>query len=282
MADSIKVTLLVENTAFGRHTLGEHGIAYWIESGEQRVLFDTGQTPESLLHNAEHMDIDISTAGAVVLSHGHYDHTGGLERVLELAERPHLFLHPGALKRRYSRQKDGKVLEIGIPPALSESHLRSLTSSLNWTEGVTEIVSGIRVTGHVPRENDFEDTGGAFFVDEGCEHPDPIEDDQSVFFDTSEGTVVLLGCAHAGVVNTLRFVQAETNGKPIHAVVGGMHLIAASAERLDRTVEALEELDVDRLAPVHCTGPNAQARLATEFPDTWEPIHVGSRFRFVR
>jgi len=282
MAESIRVTVLVENTAFGRHTLGEHGLAYWIEAGEHRVLFDTGQTPESLLHNAEHLSIDLSTADAVVLSHGHYDHTGGLESVLELTDKAKIFLHPGALKRRYSRQKDGKVLAIGIPPGMTEAHIRSQTASLAWTDGVTELVPGIHVTGYVHRENDFEDTGGAFFLDEECRHPDPIEDDQAVFFDTSEGTVVLLGCAHAGVVNTLRSVRAETGGRPIHTVIGGMHLVNASPERMDRTIDALRELDVERLAPAHCTGARAQAILAAEFPDTWEPTHVGSRFEFVR
>ena len=121
MSESILVTVLMENTAFGRYTRGEHGLAYWIEAGSHRALFDTGQTPEGLLHNAEHLGVDLTTAEAIVLSHGHYDHTGGLEMVLEKAGESKIFLHPGALKRRYSRQKDGRVNEIGMPASLSES-----------------------------------------------------------------------------------------------------------------------------------------------------------------
>jgi 7,8-dihydropterin-6-yl-methyl-4-(beta-D-ribofuranosyl)aminobenzene 5'-phosphate synthase len=280
MARSIRITVLVENTAFGRGLRGEHGLAYWIEAGQERVLLDTGQTAEGLLHNAECLGIDLATANAVVLSHGHDDHTGGLEEVLEGTGSIPLFLHPGALARRFSRKEDGSVLEIGAPPPLQEPFLRAHTSSLVWTHEATTITDVLRVTGQVPRETDFEDTGGAFYLDRGCSTPDPIVDDQAVHFDTPEGIVVLLGCGHAGVVNTLRHVQRITGGRPIHAVIGGMHLATASKHRLDRTVEALRELDVDIISPLHCTGPRAQARLASEFPDRWKPGHVGSRFEF--
>jgi 7,8-dihydropterin-6-yl-methyl-4-(beta-D-ribofuranosyl)aminobenzene 5'-phosphate synthase len=282
MADSIRITVLIENTAFGRGVVGEHGLAYWIEAGGKKVLFDTGQTPGCLVQNAEILGVDLASTDAIVLSHGHYDHTGGLEEVLETARKPHLYLHPGALARRYSRKRDGSCSEIGIPRALTESRLQELTSSLVWTEEAIEVVPGVSATGYVPRMNDFEDTGGAFFLDEGCRNPDPIEDDQAVFFDTVEGTVVLLGCAHAGVVNTLRHVQSLTGGGRVHAVIGGMHLVSASPERMDRTVEALKSFAPPRLAPVHCTGARAKARLAKEFPETWEPTHVGSRFEFLR
>ena len=280
MTQSVRVTVLVENTAFGRHTRGEHGLAFWIEAGSKHVLFDTGQTPEVLLRNSESLGIDLTLTDAVVLSHGHYDHTGGLERVLQQTPGVRLFLHRRALAKRFSRQKNGSVQEIGMPPPLDEPFLRARASSLTWTDNPTAITDEVRATGQVPRATDYEDTGGGFYLDHTCDTPDPIEDDQAVFFDSPEGTVVLLGCAHAGVVNTLHYVQQLTGGRPIHAVIGGMHLIKASRDRMDRTVEALRRFDVGLVAPAHCTGPRAQARLGSEFPSHWEPCHVGSRFEF--
>ena len=280
MTQSTRVTVLVENTAFGRDVQGEHGLAFWIEAGSKRVLFDTGQTPGVLLHNADCLGIDLASADAVALSHGHYDHTGGLETVLQRAGNIPLFLHPRALVQRFSRQKNGIIREIGAPLPLDQPFLRANTSDLSWTTEATPIAAGLWVTGQVPRATEYEDTGGDFYLDDACREPDPIEDDQAVFFDTPDGTVVLLGCGHAGVVNTLRHVQGLTEGRPIHAVLGGTHLVAASKERMDRTVEALRALDLALIVPAHCTGARALARIASEFQDSWEPCHVGTSFEF--
>ena len=249
------------------------------------MLFDTGQTPEVLLHNADCLGIDLASADAVVLSHGHYDHTGGLKEVLQRAGSIPLFLHPGALVRRYSRKKDGGVREIGAPPPLAESFLREHTSSLSWTAEATPIADGLWVTGQVPRATEYEDTGGDFYLDDTCQDPDPIEDDQAVFFDTPDGTVVLLGCGHAGVVNTLHHIRDLTESRPIHAVLGGTHLVAASKDRMDRTVEALRALDLDLIVPAHCTGARAQARIAIRISGLLgtlprgRPLRVSRRFR---
>jgi len=278
--NSIRVTVVVENTAGGGNTRGEHGLAFWIEAGSSRVLFDTGQTPEVLLHNAECLGIALESADAVVLSHGHFDHTGGLGEVMKRTGGIPLFLHRGGFIQRFSRKEDGSIHEIGAPPPLDESFLEAHVSALTWTDAPVAVTDTIRVTGGVPRATDFEDTGGDFFLDSDCKTPDPIEDDQAVFFDTLLGTVVLLGCGHAGVVNTLRHVRELTDGRPIHAVIGGMHLVAASKRRMDRTVGALREMNMGVIAPLHCTGARAQARLASEFPGSWEPCHVGSRFKF--
>ena len=280
MTEMIRVTALVENTAFGRHTRGEHGLALWIEAGSERVLLDTGPAPEVLLHNAKLFGIDLTSTDAVVLSHGHYDHTGGLEEVLRLAGRIPLFLHPGALARRFSRQKDGEVREIGAPGPLDELFLQTNASSLSWTTSPMPVSNGLWVTGPVPRATEFEDTGGDFFLDEGCATPDPIVDDQSVFFDSVNGTVVLLGCCHAGIINTLRYIKSLTGGRPIHAVIGGTHLVAASRNRMDLTVEALREMNIGLIAPAHCTGARAQARIASEFPGSWDPCHAGTSVEF--
>ncbi len=280
MSNTIRVTVLVENTAAGRDTRGEHGLAYWIETDTIRVLFDTGQTQQTLLHNAEQLKIDLADADAVVLSHGHFDHTGGLPGLLQQMDLPDLYLHPAALARRFSRHRDGKVQDVGIPMQLDEPVLRQHVVSLNWTERPVQISNGIWVTGPVPRVNDYEDTGGDFYLDRDCTQIDPITDDQAIFLPSQDGTVVVVGCAHAGVINTLQYVRRLTNNRPIHAVIGGMHLVHASAERLELTGEALRQLDVQVLAPAHCTGPMPTAWLWAQFPERWRPCHVGTRFEF--
>ena len=110
--------------------------------------------------------------------------------------------------------------------------------------------------------------------------PDPLQDDQSVFFDTAAGVVVLLGCAHSGVINTLLYIRQLTDNRPICAVIGGMHLISASTERIKRTIEELQYIGVERLAPAHCTGMPATVALWNAFPGQCQTCHVGTRFEF--
>jgi 7,8-dihydropterin-6-yl-methyl-4-(beta-D-ribofuranosyl)aminobenzene 5'-phosphate synthase len=134
-------------------------------------------------------------------------------------------------------------------------------------------------TGEIPRRSAYEDTGGAFFLDAACGQPDPILDDQAVYMDTGPGVVVLLGCAHAGVVNTLDYVRAITQ-RPIHAVMGGTHLIHASPERLERTIAAMREMNLRIIAPAHCTGPRAKAALWTAFPGQISDCTAGTTWTF--
>ncbi|QDU58927.1 MBL fold metallo-hydrolase [Aeoliella mucimassa] len=275
----IAITALVENTANGQHVRGEHGLAFWIEVDDQRLLFDTGQTSETLCHNAACLGIDLRTVKSVVLSHGHYDHTGGLKEVLHQATRPRLFLHPAALEPRYSRRSNGTTSAIGIRGGLTEVDWQR-RAELVWTEQPTQILDGVTVTGGVPRATEFENTGGDFYLDSDCTRIDTIPDDQALFFDTAEGTVVLLGCAHAGVINTLEYIQQLTDGKPLHAVIGGMHLLNASSDRMERTIRSLTSLGVQMIAPAHCSGGRSAARLWAEFPDRWVPCPVGTRFEF--
>lgn len=274
MARRIRITTLVENTAGGVGLVGEHGLAFWIDCGRKRVLFDTGQTPAVLATNARRLDIDLARTDAVVLSHGHYDHTGGLAHVLDAAERPQVFAHPAALAAKYARNRDGTSRAIGSP--LDEQAVRRRAGVLTWTAQPTDVCEGLAVTGFVPRQTGFEDTGGPFFVDPACRVADALPDDQAVYFSAAGGTVVLLGCAHAGVINTLRHVRTLTGGRPIHAVIGGMHLGAASPDRLARTIEALGEFGVSQMAPAHCTGAAATAALWSAFPGRCLACTVGT------
>lgn len=134
--------------------------------------------------------------------------------------------------------------------------------------------------GEIPRRTDFEDVGARFFLDPQGQQADSLRDDQAVLFPTAAGVVVVLGCAQAGVVNTLEHVRRLTHEQSLHAVRGGMHLLQASPQRLAATVAALRQSDVKLLAPCHCTGAGAVARLWAEFPSRCVTAGVGTRFEF--
>jgi 7,8-dihydropterin-6-yl-methyl-4-(beta-D-ribofuranosyl)aminobenzene 5'-phosphate synthase len=269
-----RIAVLADDRVPARGLLGEHGLAFWIEIRGRRLLFDTGQGMV-LAHNAGRLGVRLESVDAVVLSHGHYDHTGGLGHVLEVAPRAELYAHPAALESKYSRADSGECREVGMPLAVR----RAIDARPDWLTPVkrpTEIADGVFVTGEIPRRTEYEDTGGPFFSDRDGRHPDRMPDDQAMFIDSRRSTMVLLGCGHAGVINTLRYVRDLTGHKPIHAVIGGMHLATASCDRIERTVDNLRRLRVERLLPGHCTGTAATSELRNAFPGRCDSCGVGT------
>jgi 7,8-dihydropterin-6-yl-methyl-4-(beta-D-ribofuranosyl)aminobenzene 5'-phosphate synthase len=272
----LKITVLVENCAGGRNLLAEHGLSFLIETGRNKILFDTGQGL-SLRHNAEKLNVDLKTISAVVLSHGHYDHTGGLTFALNGMNCPRLYVHPEAFSLKYARNPDGSAREVGMTAGnkITASELAEIV----LVEEKTMIADGLFLTGPIPRTTDFEDTGGSFFKDPDCRTPDALPDDQAAFIETKHGTVVILGCAHSGVINTLQTIQTLTANRPIHTVIGGMHLLNASPERMNQTVAGLRGFNIQRLIPCHCTGFAATVRLWNEFPGKCEICPAGTVIR---
>jgi 7,8-dihydropterin-6-yl-methyl-4-(beta-D-ribofuranosyl)aminobenzene 5'-phosphate synthase len=271
-----KLTILVDDTPGPNGLAGEHGFCVWVERGSTCILFDTGQTDLALNH-AGALGVDLHRAESIVLSHGHYDHTGGLRSLFDAGIGINLYAHPEAFCPKYVRDKDGRARFIGMPITIHEvrKHI-----SIIWTHRPTEIGEGIYATGPVPRTTSYEDTGGHFFVDETCQRPDPLPDDQSLFWESRNGMVVLLGCAHAGVVNTLNYVCGWTGQKTIHAVIGGMHLLAAPASRREATAAAFRELGVQILGPLHCTGTETVKFFQNQLPGQFQSFRTGSSILF--
>jgi 7,8-dihydropterin-6-yl-methyl-4-(beta-D-ribofuranosyl)aminobenzene 5'-phosphate synthase len=190
-----------------------------------------------------------------------------------------LLLRDAAASAKFSANADGRIRSVGM----TETSLRAVHEagdSVVWTIKPTEVLEGIFITGEIPRQNSFEDTGGRFFLDEACTQPDRLLDDQALFFDTPEGLVVILGCGHAGVVNTLEYIQHITNGRPIYSLLGGMHLLTASPERMAKTIETFRRLRIQRIAPAHCTGISAVAQLWAAFPGRCSPCATGTSMTF--
>ncbi|MBN1917680.1 MAG: MBL fold metallo-hydrolase [Verrucomicrobia bacterium] len=273
MAGSIRLTVLVEDTAGRADLQPEHGFAVWIETDDGRVLFDTGQGG-ALGPNAQALGIDLSTADAIVLSHGHYDHTGGLPTALSAAPEASVFTHLAAFDPKYARGEGGLARSIGMPTEAAHALARH-AGELIETARPTEVLPGLFATGQVPRSTGFEDVGGPFYLDEACTRPDPLLDDQALYFTAAEGVAIVLGCAHAGVVNTMRHVAAIAGAGTIHCVLGGMHLGGASSERIEMTARAFSDLGVARLGPAHCTGERAVTRFRSQFPDRLLPCSAG-------
>ena len=167
-----RITVLVENTAGGPGLLAEHGLAYWIEHDGRHVLLDSGQGGV-LASNAYKLGIALREIDALVLSHGHYDHTGGVAEALKTNRPVTVYAHPAAFARKYIRNSDGTAREIGMPYP-SDKAIRDSRNRLIATDQPTTVFDGLTVTGPVPRLTDFEDTGGPFFLDEACTQAGPV------------------------------------------------------------------------------------------------------------
>jgi len=270
---SIFITVLSDNRA-ANGLEAEHGVSLWIEIAGHTILFDTGHG-EAMLRNAEALGIDLGLADCVVLSHGHYDHTGNLPTVLERAGHSRLFLHPDAVQARYSIHDAPQP--VGMPEA-SQVAVRALPDARRCRVTTPwALAEGVMMTGPVPRITAYENTGGPFFLDADGKHADMIPDDLSLWIEARTGLVVCLGCCHAGVINTLTHCIRVAGEDRIAAVIGGMHLLHATDARLEQTAEALKAYAIPLVIPCHCTGDAACAYLAERLGASVQPGYAGMK-----
>jgi 7,8-dihydropterin-6-yl-methyl-4-(beta-D-ribofuranosyl)aminobenzene 5'-phosphate synthase len=262
----------------------EHGVSMLItthESGNKNsFLFDTGVTLDGVLHNMDVLEIKGNELHAVVLSHGHTDHTRGLMGFIKRYGRPRvpIVLHPDAYLKRKNIQPDGHESEH-IPP--SKRDLEAEDVQIIEERGPTMLIGEhALVTGQIPRTTPYEKgSPRQVALIDGKWQPDPwIHDDQAIVMNVKDkGLVVLTGCGHAGVINTLNCARELTGVNQFHAVIGGFHLTGPIFEPIIQpTIQALKEFNPSVIVPQHCTGWKATHLIAHEFPEAFVPNSVGT------
>ncbi|HUU46401.1 MAG TPA: MBL fold metallo-hydrolase [Acidobacteriota bacterium] len=270
-----RLTTLCDNCVpLGAGHIAEHGLAILVETPATHILFDTGQD-RALLHNAEVLGKDLRRVRHVVLSHGHYDHTGGLPRLLELGFPFSLTAHPCVFEDKFVLPPGGTKRNIGSP--VDQARLESHGMEVRLSEAPVRVTDHVTTTGEVPFRTDFETVGSGFYSG-NCDQKsaDEIPDDLSLVLETSLGLVVVLGCAHRGMINHLLQARAVTGRDEIYSVIGGAHLHGASDECIEKTIAELRRMNVRHLSLGHCTGFAAMAEIRAALRDRMCANTVGS------
>jgi 7,8-dihydropterin-6-yl-methyl-4-(beta-D-ribofuranosyl)aminobenzene 5'-phosphate synthase len=283
MLQELRLTVVVDSSApFGVSSLwAQHGLSIFLELDYGRetmnMLLDTGAGSEVLLHNADALNIDLSRFDLICLSHGHYDHTGGLMAILKRSGRKICVLaHPEIFAAKLKMQPFLKF--IGSP--FSKEEAQAAGAVMIECRGPVVIAPDVMTTGEVARLETFEIAEGFWTVKDGQYCQDNIPDDMALAIKIEgKGLAVISGCAHSGIVNTIKHAQKITGVEELYAVIGGFHLIDAGSKRIDATAEALRMLDPAIVRPGHCTGHKAICRLREVLGERALPLAVGETIR---
>ena len=261
--------------------LGQHGISILLtaesEAGVCRVLVDVAQNPEALLENMRLMGIDPHHIDILVLTHCHYDHTRGTARIVAAVGKKDfpVVAHPGLFRPHFLTE--GALRTIGMAPQDAAECIQAAGGRLLLTRDPLVLAPGLATTGEVPRQTDFETLGMDLkTIVDGRLKADPMADDISLVARLAGyDPVIVTGCSHAGIVNICRHTMALTGASGIHGVMGGLHLLSAPDDCIDKTADRLSEFNPAWVFAGHCTGFRAQAALYARFGSRFEPMHTG-------
>lgn len=280
----MRITVLCENTVgvpFPWGLIGEHGQALLIE-GEQTTLYDTGQGV-GLINNMNIMGKQVHAIDRIIISHGHFDHTGGLVSVLENRDRPvPVYVHPDAFQKKIALiETQEKNIEVPIGFPLSKEAYQEKGADFKYINSLAIIDNEISAIADIVRPDDWQTWDTRLKCKDGdAIFSDPFNDDLSLLLQTGSGPVVLLGCAHAGLVEILNDLRDKTGLTEFHAVIGGTHLGTASDEYVKKSIDILKSYKVKVVGTSHCTGTHAASEIKSQLKKEFVMASVGSVFHF--
>jgi len=279
LVDKVKLTVLIEDSVDmdKPDLLAKHGLSFFVEAetGNVKVsiLMDVGPSPDVMLHNIDEMGIDLRKTDAILLSHGHYDHVGSLIETLKRIEKQvPVIAHPKIFNPKFKVKPSLKFIGASFKP----SDVEASGGVFLYASNPVTIAEGITTSGEVERHAAFEKVEDFWMVDDGRFVEDALLDDQALIIHVkNKGLVVLVGCAHSGIINTIRHAQKVMGTDKVFAVLGGFHLAKADDKRTQATVNELAKLDLKFVGPCHCTGQKAVNRLLEAFGDRCHPLRTG-------
>ena len=280
--DSLHVTVVAEDSVlYESPLLGQHGISLFLEArcgGETKnILVDVAQNPTALLENMKLLGISPESIDSIVITHCHYDHTQGLVRILEEIQRSDVpvIAHPDLFRLNFVEEPF--LRHVGVMSGDTRDKIAAHGGMLFETRRSLQLLPGLFTSGEIERSTDFEEVGIALkTIVEGEIVDDTMPDDLSLFARIrGKGSAIITGCSHAGVVNICRQCKKMTEQSPIEALIGGFHLVEASAQRIKKTAAALGQLEIGSVLAGHCTGFAAQTELLKVFGERFTPLRTG-------
>jgi len=276
------ISILAEDTiGFDTPFIGRFGLSVLMElkteTFEKHILYDTNSASAPILHNLKIMGKSLEKVTEIFLSHCHYDHTDGLFGILEAINQPlPVIAHPEIFRPCFEINPDG-IRHIGIV-GQSRQDLEQEGAIFTLTTEPLNLMTGVTTSGEIERVTSFEVLEDLYTIVDGKVVQDHEKDDSAVILNLKEGLVIVTGCAHSGIVNTMIHAKKITGVDKVHAVIGGLHLIDASEEKIEKSIEALHE--VDWIFAGHCTGFDGLRQIANEHGNRFARIHTGSMIRF--